>query len=58
MSKCKIKLYDALFFRYKHNDSEAFYEPLFGEHDDIYLNENNVKVLMLETSDEVTYADV
>lgn len=45
------------FFRYRYNNSEAFYEPLLGEYDGFYLKENNEKV-STETSDDVAYADV
>ncbi|XP_032688531.1 disintegrin and metalloproteinase domain-containing protein 10, partial [Odontomachus brunneus] len=46
------------FNRYRHNNSEAFYEPLFGEHDGFYFKENNARVLTLEMSDNVAYTNI
>lgn len=55
--KCKFKLRDVCFSRYKYNNSQAFYEPLLGEHVALYSKKNNARVLMLETNNDVEYTD-
>ncbi|CAL1673863.1 unnamed protein product [Lasius platythorax] len=45
------------FDRYRYNNSQAFYEPLLGEHVALYSRENNARVLTLETNNEVDYID-
>ncbi|KYN23340.1 Disintegrin and metalloproteinase domain-containing protein 10, partial [Trachymyrmex cornetzi] len=45
------------FDRYRYNNSQAFYEPLLGEHVALYSRENNARVLTLETNNDVEYTD-
>ncbi|XP_012062866.1 PREDICTED: disintegrin and metalloproteinase domain-containing protein 10 [Atta cephalotes] len=45
------------FDRYRYNNSQAFYEPLLGEHIALYSRENNARVLTLETNNDVEYTD-
>ncbi|XP_036149690.1 LOW QUALITY PROTEIN: disintegrin and metalloproteinase domain-containing protein 10 [Monomorium pharaonis] len=45
------------FDRYRYNNSQAFYEPLLGEHVALYSRENNARVLTIETNNNVEYTD-
>ncbi|XP_011699547.1 PREDICTED: disintegrin and metalloproteinase domain-containing protein 10 [Wasmannia auropunctata] len=45
------------FDRYRYNNSQAFYEPLLGEHTALYSRENNARVLTLETNNDIEYTD-
>ncbi|RLU25860.1 hypothetical protein DMN91_002021 [Ooceraea biroi] len=45
------------FDRYSYNTSQAFYEPLLGEHVGLYSRENSARVLTLDTNNDVEYTD-
>lgn len=47
----------ASLYRYRYNNSQAFYEPLLGEHVALYSRENNARVLTIETDNDVEYTD-
>ncbi|EGI69097.1 Disintegrin and metalloproteinase domain-containing protein 10, partial [Acromyrmex echinatior] len=50
-------LRDSFDRNYRYNNSQAFYEPLLGEHVALYSRENNARVLTLETNNDVEYTD-
>ncbi|EFN83625.1 ADAM 10 [Harpegnathos saltator] len=44
--------------RYRYNNSEEFYEPLFEQHDGIFFKRNDAEVLTSEKNDNIAYTDM